>query len=247
MSTPLRAALFDFGGTLFSYAPLGASTLDLLRRGAVRLEVWAEAPELGRAYREASREAYTAVAKDSFYMHRDLFREILAGFSRRIGGEANDEFLDWLLAEQRKLLLERFELRAGCLETLGALGRQGLHLGVVSNIDDDYLGPMIGRAGLDRVLDAWTSSEEARSCKPDAAIFLRALEKAGAKPEETIFVGDSREHDVVGARALGMTTLLIEEDDAVTPGQGIGERAEPDHVIRRLSELVPLMSGRAAL
>ena len=68
---------------------------------------------------------------------------------------------------------------------------------------------MIERAGLAEHLDAWTSSEEARSCKPDAGIYHLALRKAGARADGSVFVGDSPEHDSVGARRLGMRTILM--------------------------------------
>ena len=41
---------------------------------------------------------------------------------------------------------------------------------------------MLDRLGLRTALDAWTSSDEAGSCKPDAAIFRLALTKAGVDP-----------------------------------------------------------------
>jgi putative hydrolase of the HAD superfamily len=108
-------------------------------------------------------------------------------------------------------------------------------VGVVSNIDDDYLDPMIERAGLADLLHDWTSSEEARSCKPHDAIYRLACAKAGVAPERVLFVGDSPEQDVAGARALGMVTALIREEGAPPPGSGVGARGEPHHEIVTLA------------
>jgi putative hydrolase of the HAD superfamily len=113
-------------------------------------------------------------------------------------------------------------------------------VGVVSNIDDDYLDPMIERADLAELLHDWTSSEEARSCKPHDAIYRLACAKAGVDPERVLFVGDSPEQDVAGARALGMVTALIREEGAPPPGSGVGARAEPHHEIVKLAEVLPL-------
>ncbi len=236
-----NAVLFDFGGTLFSYRRIGVEALDLLRRGAERLGLELELPTLGRVYREASRAAYQAFARLPFYLHRDLFHETFRRFAASLGARTTPEQLDWYHEEQRLLLLESFELRSDCVEILQSLRRRGLHVGVVSNIDDDYLVPMLERAGLSDVLDAWTSSEEAASCKPDPGIFQHALRKADARPENVLFVGDSLEHDVAGARRLGMTTVLIQEEGAAAPGAGVGEAGEPHHVIESLSELVPIL------
>ena len=100
---------------------------------------------------------------------------------------------------------------------------------------------MLERCGLAEKLDAWTSSEEARSYKPDAAIFELALGKAGVTAEEVLFVGDSREHDIAGARALGMHTALIVEQGSVTPGADGLPAAEPHREIGQLAELIPLL------
>jgi FMN phosphatase YigB (HAD superfamily) len=45
--------------------------------------------------------------------------------------------------------------------------------------------------------------------KPDPAIFRAALEALGAKPESTVFVGDSLRRDREGARRTGMRFIWI--------------------------------------
>jgi FMN phosphatase YigB (HAD superfamily) len=170
---------FDFGGTLFSYAALGSQAFHLLTDAARRLGIEARAAELGPAFARASRAAWAAFAGRPYYLHRDLFQEAFRRWARELGAEPDQTLLDWMHARQRDALLERFALREGCLETLRELRARGLRLSVVSNIDDDYLHPMLERAGLDALLDHWSSSEEARSCKPDPGFFRYACRKAG--------------------------------------------------------------------
>jgi HAD superfamily hydrolase (TIGR01509 family) len=125
-------------------------------------------------------------------------------------------------------------LRDDCLETLEALRSQGLSLALVSNIDDDFLEPMLEHLDLRPYFDDWISSELAGSCKPDARIFHYALERASCGPEEAMFVGDSRVHDIQGARGVGLRSVLI---SGVSHLDDESFQAEPDHVIRALSEL----------
>jgi putative hydrolase of the HAD superfamily len=239
--TLFRAVLLDFGGTLFSYRPMDRPTLELLRQALDRLQIEAEMPEAIQAWRAANREAWRTYMHRPFYLHRDLFRESFDGFARELGAEASADFLDWFHEEQRRLVLDHMKLRPGCVETLRELGEAGLHVGIVSNIDEDYLEPMLSRAGLEPVVHSRTSSEEARSCKPDLRIFRYALEKAGVDAAEALFVGDSPEADVLGGCRAGMTTVLIEEDGLPPPGSGEGPAAEPDHVIRELPELLGIV------
>ncbi len=241
----LRAVLLDFGGTLFSYSRMSGPTVRLLLKAVERLGVEVGPPDAIRAYREGSREAWAEYMPRPFYLHRELFRHTFRHFARGLGEEPTEEFLDWFHEEQRRLAVDHLELRPGCVETLETLRDAGVHVGIVSNIDEDYLEPMLEAAGLERVIHARTSSEEARSCKPDERIFHHALAKAGTRADETLFVGDSPEADVLGGQRLGMDTVLIRDPDMPPPGSGSGPRAEADHVIEELRELIAIVQDRA--
>jgi putative hydrolase of the HAD superfamily len=234
----LKAAFFDFGGTLYSYQNEGLSLGPIIREAAGRLGLQVDPGGLREVYAAASRASAMEFVPRPYYLHRDLFEDTYRRVLESLGGKPSPELLRWCHEEQRQRVFERFELRPDCIETLEGLRTAGLNVSVVSNIDDDYLDPMIERAGLDRLLDAWTSSEEARSCKPDPGIFRVALDKAGCSAEEVVFVGDSPGADIGGALALGMTTVLITELDTVP--LDTGARYEPHHTIDNLIELLEI-------
>jgi len=111
------------------------------------------------------------------------------------------------------------------LETLRG---RGLRLGLVSNAFDP---PELARAELARLgvlerLDAVVFSGEAGARKPEAGIFLAALEAlGGVPPERALMVGDRLREDVGGAAALGMATcqaLWFEADESA-------DGPEPDY------------------
>jgi putative hydrolase of the HAD superfamily len=95
---------------------------------------------------------------------------------------------------------------------LTALRGHGLRLVAVSNWDCS-LGTVLERCGLAELLDGAISSAEAGAPKPDPAIFTAALELVGCEPAEALHVGDTREEDVVGARAVGIRALLLDRGD----------------------------------
>ncbi|MFP6605042.1 MAG: HAD family hydrolase [Myxococcota bacterium] len=238
------AVFFDFGGTLFSYASFERAMRSgdgkpIFIQGAERLGVEVDRRTIAKAYGKASRAAFQKYNDQSFYLHRDLSNDTFRTFAAELGGEADEAFVEWFYDLQRDTLLESFELRADCMTTLESLREDGLSLHIVSNIDDDYLHPMVVRSGLDAVLDHWTSSEEAQSCKPDGRFFELALQKAGVAASEVLFVGDSPAHDVAGAKAMGMKTALILEAGAEPPGQ-FGDLPDADHEIHALAELIPI-------
>jgi putative hydrolase of the HAD superfamily len=74
--------------------------------------------------------------------------------------------------------------------------------------------------------------------KPDPRIFGAALTALRRTAEESLFVGDSIEVDVAGARAAGLRAVLL--DRAVTPVGSASER------IFSLADLVALVLPSAA-
>ena len=53
------------------------------------------------------------------------------------------------------------------------------------------------------------SAELARACKPDRAIFEKALEIAGVRADEVVHIGDSVTSDVEPALKMGITPIYI--------------------------------------
>jgi putative hydrolase of the HAD superfamily len=116
-----------------------------------------------------------------------------------------DALLDALLAALR---FRPFGEVPGVLRDLRAAGAV---LVVVSNWDVS-LHEVMERTGLRELVDAVLTSAEIGEAKPGGAMFRAALELAGARPAEAVHVGDSIEHDVAGALAIGMRPVLVDRD-----------------------------------
>ena len=215
----------------------------VIEEAAQRLGLNLPLREVGLAYRDASRAANARITQRDYYLHSELFEDTFVEFAQRLEREVDDELLEWFKAAQRDALLDNMVLRSDCLDTLAELKSRGLYLSIVSNIDDDYLVPLVERSGLNSLLDHWTSSEEAQSCKPHARFFEVALEKASCSADEVLFVGDSPEHDINGAKSVGMRAVLIREADLTPPLQTGQTTLAPDHEIETLSELKDLVAS----
>ncbi|MGR9090655.1 MAG: HAD family hydrolase [Gammaproteobacteria bacterium] len=239
---PAEGIFFDLGGTLFSYRNVARTNIPLLVEGAARMGVQVSEAEIRTAYARASRTVSHAYADKPYYLHRDMFSDMFKAFSDLIGGRRDQAVYDWYLNTHQRALVDCLEIKADCVETLAALKRRGLYLSIVSNIDDDMLDPLVAREQLHDYLDHWTSSEAAGSCKPHQRFFEVAVEKSGLNPAKVLFVGDSPEHDVIGANAIGMRTVLIVEDGIEPPMQTGRDAIDPDHTIRELRELTALIA-----
>jgi putative hydrolase of the HAD superfamily len=234
-----RAVFFDFGGTLFSYAEVRPHFDRMLRQLARHHAITAPIEEIRRVYRTTVAKKMAEFLPRPFYLHRDLFGEAHVDLLNALGADPDDGAGPDLYLGQSQVGLAAVRPREGVGDTLAALRRRGLHLGIVSNIDEDQFHPLWEHIGLGPYFDAITTSEEARSCKPHAGIYHHALGKAGGvAPEEVVFVGDSLEYDVVGANALGMTTVLIvESPDQIERGE------EPNYVIETMPELLQIVDA----
>ena len=196
----IRAVLFDFGGTLYDYETLAPAERDSLLELVRWAGVEADADTIQRAHRQALRQVFYTYLPRSFYLHRDLFRDAATGMLERLGAAARPEHLERYRTAQWERHARDFRLREGVIDTLHALRTRRMHLGIVSNIDEDQLAHLLVLAGFTSYFDSILSSEQARSCKPDRGIFEEALRRAGCRPEEALFVGDTIAQDVAGAK-----------------------------------------------
>jgi putative hydrolase of the HAD superfamily len=234
----IRAVLFDFGGTLYDYATLQAAECESLVELARWAGVEAEPAAIVAAHRDALRRAFHAYLPRRFYLHRDLFRDAVRGMLEHFGANPDSVHLDRYRVAQWERHARDFTLRDGVVDTLQALRASGLHVGIVSNIDEDQLTHLLQLARIRSCFDSLVSSEQAQSCKPDLAIFVTAIERAGCQPHEALFVGDTGAQDIAGANRAGMRSVLLwHRDDRDPPVTD----PRPHHVIRHIPDVLDLV------
>ena len=79
--------------------------------------------------------------------------------------------------------------------------------------------------------DVIVTSADVGYRKPHPKIFLAALEKICVKPLEAVFIGDDPIRDVLGAKNVGMKTILIQLEEKKS------YRVKPDKIITELKQL----------
>ena len=94
---------------------------------------------------------------------------------------------------------------------------------------------MLHAHDVTRHLDFVVASAAVGTAKPHPDIFHVALDRAGLRADEVIYVGDSYISDVIGARAAGISPVLIDRE---------GKAPSVDcPVITSLLELEPLIEA----
>ena len=126
------------------------------------------------------------------------------------------------------------------LPALQALRARGYRLAVVSNAPWGSPGALwreeLKRLELDLWLDADVFCTDAGWRKPAPEIFRLALAQLRAEPQACLFVGDDPRWDLVGPRAMGMDTCLIDRQGS--------ERGAGTACIQNLHELMTALQSR---
>ncbi|ASW53772.1 HAD family hydrolase [Plantactinospora sp. KBS50] len=229
MTWPPEAVLFDFYGTLSR--PV---------RAASRQPV---ADALG-----CPLDRLTAALAASFYQ-RAAGRcgdEVasLRFVARQLGAALDDATLRRALAARRATEWANMRLRPEAVPVLTRLRRTGLRIGVVSDCTHE-LAAAWPRLAVAPLVDAAAFSVEVGACKPDPRIYLAAAEGVAVPPANCLYVGDGGSAELSGARALGMTAVLLSCPDL---GEHVTHRREDGWagpVVDRLTE-VPALCARGS-
>ena len=240
---PVAGVLFDMGGTLYGYTSrreMGRATPAALRR----LGVDPDAPDVREARQQAGEEIARRYSTLPSFQHTDLFRDRLIRTAELLGVHADHEVLETYDRENVQAIVAHMPPKPDAADVLAGLAERGIYRAIVSNADESWLQPAVRSHGFDRLLDHWTSSEAADSCKPDGRIFAHALALAGLDPASVLFVGDSVPHDIVGAHRAGMRTVLLDDHDGPTPlAADLDDNVEPDHRLSALGDLLDLVDA----
>ena len=224
----IRGLFFDLGGTLFHHLPSGHTHSNLHE---VAASTGCDVEVLTSTYGQIRRELEARYREAPFFLHRQLVEDGLARALEACGVSPASEIISQFYTAQRQAVIDHLMPRDDMAATLQALRARGATVGIVSNIDNDYLEPLVERHSLSGLVDFWLSSETAGSCKPHPGIFEQALQNVAARAERVLFVGDSPANDVDGASKLGMDTALIGPEDG-----SVGSRA-PTLMIDNLADL----------
>ncbi len=225
-----EAVIFDLFHTLISLEAAGAV-------GPPAYEELGIAPELWNAVWERytdgrARGRYRTTAEILALMAPEL------GLAHRPG----------LLAEVAARRKERFRralvtVEPGVLVALGELRAMGLRLGLLSDADCDEVAAWPESPLNPYFHQALFSCHEGLR-KPEPEFYLRLCGLLGVEPQHCLYVGDGRSDEHLGARAVGMTPVLITSHLARYAPDRIPPMAPRcDYVVASVAEVVGLVKG----
>jgi len=220
----IRACVFDAYGTLFDFASAASRCRDTLGNEADRLTALWRDKQLQYTWLRAAQGR-----------HADFWQ---------VTGDALDFALEALdLAEPgvRDRLMQLY-LRLDPFPEVRAVLRQlrvaGFRTAILSNGSPRMLAAAVDNAGLGDLLDAVLSVEAVAVYKPHPKVYQHAVDQLGVAADAIAFQS-SNAWDAHAASAFGMKVVWCNRYDQRRerlPGR-------PDHEIRSLSELPPLVAA----
>ena len=236
----LRAVLFDLSGTTLDEGYIRHGFAAVAAEMASRWNI--DPGAAGAAFMPVFRAVSARYASRPFYLMSDVVCDVFAQIITEFGGSAHDDELLALEACMWQAAIPRATATEGAIETLTLLRDSGIKTGIVSYADASVFRSLLEQTGLAGLTDVELCSEEAGSCKPDAAIFLQALAAVDTSPQDALFVGDTVETDIVGASRVGMRTALLSgREFSLNLGSDAAAGNQPTYRISKLSEVVDLV------
>ena len=194
----MKTVIFDIDNTLYSFDRANAVAFAAMRHFAEQ-ELGLPPSEYDRLHNEAFQTVKRRCGGGSTTHNRLIrFQTLLEMIGQPISIAPKMERLYW------NTLLDAMEVTFGAVETMQALRKMGLSIGIGTNMTADWQFEKLNRLALLPYIDFLVSSEEAGAEKPDLRLFALCAEKSGSDPSECCFVGDSLDKDALAARDAGM-------------------------------------------
>lgn len=215
-SSIYKAVLFDAGGTLVNPDPSFAKrfaitcnnfglSLDVNKICEVEQKLW--------EYALTSRSLipYTSHPEKS----KEFWLWFYNMFLCHLGHEGENDVVEELYEVFSSPAT--YKLYDDVIPCLESIKEYGVVMGVVSNWER-WLPDLLNQCNIIEYFSAIVVSGDVGIEKPDQRIFQIALNKLNVLPQETLYVGDWIETDILPAIEVGMVPLLIDRKGTHTNG-----------------------------
>jgi 2-haloacid dehalogenase/putative hydrolase of the HAD superfamily len=222
--TGYKAITFDCFGTLIDW---DTGVANFLGPWAVRTGFAGTVADVIGRFAE---HQYANQRVRPFKNYRDVIRDAMAAAVTDLGGAISARELDAFAAH-----VGDWPAFADTIDALRHLKSLGLHLGVVSNVDNASFADTHVRLG--GLIDTIVTAEMVGAYKPDRAMFealFKELGKKGIVKSDVLHLAQSRFHDVAPGNEIGLDVVWIDRRHG-RPGKGVTVAADAEPMARFVS------------
>ncbi len=185
----IKFLCFDLDGTLFRNVE----------------EAWSAIQQ--QIYKIVMRQRNLSLQEAAFYVRQ---RYSALGSSTKVLNELGIDGEDFFVKAFKKIELNKLVPKDKKIVDLIANLKKKYKLGMISNTHRSIAKKKLEAIGLSlKTFNSLITTYELNAYKPDPGPFLKALEMAKISPEESVYIGDSVETDIMGAKGVGMKTILV--------------------------------------
>jgi len=230
----VRAVIFDWGGTLTPWRSVDPSHGWRAYADVVHASEPTRAQELAAQLLAAENTAWSRTRDDSSAF---TFASVLAACGVDEHPDAVRSF--------RTFWEPSTYTDPDVTTVLTKLRQRGLRTGVLSSTSwpGGWHEEILRRDGVLDHFDGCVWSSQLAWTKPHPEAFRAAMRAVGVDdPAECVYVGDRLYDDISGAKGVGMRAVLVPHSK-IPPEQLTEVDVEPDAVIQRLTDLLPLVDN----
>ena len=159
----------------------------------------------------------------------DHFEELLSN-----AGAAGPEALELALDRYGSDRYRGLKLYEDVLDGIATVSER-FEVGIITNGPTNIQQPKIDLLEIESLFSFVLISESAGFWKPDPRIFELALAHIGVPAHQVVYVGDSPDHDVAGAKLAGLDVVWMNRRGLDWPAD---IRPGPDHTVTNMRELL---------
>lgn len=219
----VKAILFDLDGTLLDR---DASLKGFIDTQHNRLHTF-----LGHIPKEDFKARFVELDSRGYVWKDKVYRQLIEEFE--IKGITWEQLLDDYVTQFNHNCVPFPNL----VKLLDYLQNQKILLGMITNGYTALQYSNIKALGIEKYFTTILISEQEGIKKPDSQIFIRALERLGVKPTESIYVGDHPANDVQASQTVGMRGVWKRDiywDSPVEADFIIDDLLELEHIVNQI-------------
>lgn len=224
-----RAVLFDLDDTLYPYPPCNEAGKRAAFERFRDLGYELDRERFRERYQAARREVKRELAGTASAHERFLY------FKRLISGVADTHRSGDALALGEAYwdaYIEAMELFDGVEQAFASLRDAGVDVAIVTNLTTRIQLEKIRHLGIEDRIDYLLTSEETGREKPSSVMFTLTLARLDTRPSEALMVGDSPSSDIEGGNAVGLDTVLVNDDT-----DGLTGMEQPDYRLDSVADV----------
>lgn len=230
LNNMIKVVVFDFDGTLINEDQIDSGLKYSYKQNKNRLGNISQ-----NTFLDANKQAFISLLK--LYKSRKI---ILSQFSTLIWFETLNRLhipntptnINKLYKSLQQYIVANTILNEGVIEVFSFLKKNGYKIGILSNGLFKERINKIRKVKIEEFIDVIVTTDMVGKDKPDVKPFKYLLGKFNIKPHEAIYVGNSQEEDISGAKRAKIKTIWY---------TNIRNNKYLDYNVNNLTDIIPII------